>query len=864
MIKLNGGGICDHEVGAGKTLTMCIAAYEMKRLGLVNKPMIIGLKTNIHEIAKTFRTAYPNAKVLYPGKDDFTPENRVKLFNDIKNNNWDVVILTHDQFSKIPASPEIQERIYQQEIDDIDENLAAYEEQGGEVSKWILRGLERRKENLEAKLLDLKDSLEGKKDRITDFQQMGIDHLFIDESHFFKNLMFNTRHARVSGLGNPDGSQRAMNLLLAIRTIQDKSGKDLGATFLSGTTISNSLTELYLLFKYLRPNELEKQDIPCFDAWAAVFAKKTTDFEFSVTNQIIQKERYRHFIKIPELANFYNEITDYKTAEMVGIDRPRIDEQLIHTPPTPDQEEFIEKLIQFAKTGDATYIGRPPLSESEEKAKMLIATNYARKMSLDMRLISSRYEDHPENKASVCAAKIAEYYFKFNQDKGTQFVFSDLGTYKPNEWNIYSEIKRKLVEDHNIPANDIAFIQEAKTEAKRRQLQADVNAGKVRVVFGSTQKWGTGTNAQERCVAIHHLDIPWKPNELEQRNGRGGRKGNWLAKEKNGNKVDTFIYAVERSLDSYKFNLLKNKQLFISQLKNGNLGSRSLDEGGLSEDSGMNFAEYEAILSGNTDLLEKAKLDRKIKALDGERQAYNKGVANATFRLKEIVGSRDHQQEIVAGMRKDLEHFNVVVEKDKDGKALSPITLDGVPSSNIDKVAAKLQFLNENARTGGDYEPIGKLYGFNLYVKTENRIVDNVETRQNKFFVSGEGKVKYSHNSGYLAKDPEKAVTSFVRALEKLPDLIEKHQKKLDDYNKDIPLLEAVVNKKWGKESELAELRKEAAAIDRRIAESLKETPDEIQNQAQDEAATKEASQSKKHYERTGADRSGQNPIPRV
>ncbi len=308
MLKTNGGGICDHEVGAGKTLIMCTAAYEMKRLGLANKPMIIGLKANVFDIADTFRKAYPNARILYPGKNDFNKQNRQRIFNDIKNNDWDCIILTHEQFGMIPQALEIQEAILQKEKDSVEENLEILRMQGAEISRGMLKGLEKRKQTLEAKLQNIQDSIAERKDDAVDFKMMGIDHLFVDESHQFKNLMFNTRHDRVSGLGNPDGSQRALNMLFAIRTIQERSGKDLGATFLSGTTISNSLTELYLLFKYLRPQALEKQGINSFDAWAAVFAKKSTDYEFSITNDIIQKERFRTFIKVPELAAFYAEV----------------------------------------------------------------------------------------------------------------------------------------------------------------------------------------------------------------------------------------------------------------------------------------------------------------------------------------------------------------------------------------------------------------------------------------------------------------------------------------------------------------------------------------------------------------------------
>lgn len=308
MLKTNGGGICDHEVGGGKTVIMCTAAYEMKRLGLANKPMIIGLKANVFDIADTFRKAYPNARILYPGKEDFTVKNRARIFSDIKNNDWDCVILTHDQFGAIPQSAEIQEAIMQKELDSVQENLDVLRKQGREISRSALKGLEQRKLTLTAKLRDIRDTIAERKDDVVDFKMMGIDHLFVDESHQFKNLMFNTRHDRVSGLGNPNGSQRALNLLFAIRTIQERTGKDLGATFLSGTTISNSLTELYLLFKYLRPRALEKQGIGSFDAWAAVFAKKSGDYEFSVTNEIIRKERFRTFIKLPELSAFYGEV----------------------------------------------------------------------------------------------------------------------------------------------------------------------------------------------------------------------------------------------------------------------------------------------------------------------------------------------------------------------------------------------------------------------------------------------------------------------------------------------------------------------------------------------------------------------------
>ena len=851
MLKLNGGGICDHQVGAGKTLIMCAAAYEMKRLGLANKPMILALKANVQEIAQTFQTAYPNAKLLYPGKNDFTPDKRQRIFHDIKNNNWDCIILTHDQFGMIPQSDEIQQKILQDELNSVEENLEVLRQQGHSISRAMEKGLVKRQMNLQAKLDEIKFKIENRKDDAVDFKTMAIDHLFVDESHTFKNLMFNTRHDRVAGLGNSEGSQRALNMLFAIRTIQERMGKDLGATFLSGTTISNSLTELYLLFKYLRPQALEAQNIKTFDAWAAIFAKKSVDYEFSVTNEIVQKERFRYFIKVPELAAFYAQITDYRTAQDIGIDRPEKNEIMHNIPPTPEQEAFIAKLVEFAKTGNAELLGREKLSEREEKAKMLIATDMARKMSLDLRLIDpNRYGDHVDNKASHCAAKIAEYYRKFNEQKGTQFVFSDLGTYKLGEWNPYSEIKRKLVEDHGIPAQEIRFIQEAKTDKARKTLFAGMNEGSIRVLFGSTSMLGTGVNAQKRAVAIHHLDTPWRPSDLEQRDGRAVRKGNEVAKFHADNKVDVIIYAVEKSLDSYKFNLLHNKQLFIEQLKNNRMGSRTIDEGSMDEKSGMNFSEYVAILSGNTDLLEKAKLEKKIAGLESERQAFIRSKSSSRGRLDEVMRTVDGNKELIARFQSDRDLYQSRVQKDKEGNILNPITLKGVEGSDPKRIAAKLAEINEKACTWGEYFNIGTLYGFNLVVKTESSSKDLFDLSQNKFFVMGESGMKYSYNNGKIATDPQLASMNFLNALEKIPGLIEKYEAETEKIAKDIPVLQEVVNGSWKKEEQLKELKTELAALDRKIQLSLKpieqsESPQEdVEMMQNGEGTRKEMEQS--------------------
>ncbi|MCL2312259.1 MAG: DNA methylase, partial [Firmicutes bacterium] len=583
------------------------------------------------------------------------------------------------------------------------------------------------------------------------------------------------------------------------------------------------LSELYLLFKYLRPNELEKQDIVSFDAWAAVFAKKTTDYEFNVTNEIVQKERFRYFIKVPELATFYSEITDYRTAESIGIDRPEKNEILHNIPLTPQQKEFSEKLIEFAKYGDATLLGRGKLDKNEKKAKMLIATDYARKMSLDMRIIdSNKYHDHPDNKTSHCAAKIAEYYKKYDAQKGTQFVFSDLSTYKPDEWNAYSEIKRKLVEDHKIPSHQVRFIQEAKTEKTRKELIEGMNSGRIRILFGSTDMLGTGVNAQKRAVAVHHLDCPWKPSDLEQREGRAIRKGNEVAKMFADNKVDVIYYAVNNSLDSYKFNLLHNKQLFIRQLKNNSLGVRTIDEGSVDEKSGMSFSEIVAILSGNSDLLDKARLDKKIATLLSEKKNYNLTKNETLNKLNTLKFSLSEKKNLLERLIIDQNNYNSRVKVDENGFTINAIKLEGIDSADVKVIADKLHEINNYVITGGQYQKIGELYGFNLLVKTELIKTDELFKSQNLFYVEGNGKIQYNINNGQIANDAKLAVTYFLRALDKIPKLIASYRKETEKIAKDLPILEEIVSTEWRKENELTELKNQHAALERKINLSLK------------------------------------------
>ena len=814
MIKQNGGGICWHEVGTGKTMIMCVAAYEMKRLGLVQKPLIIGLKANVHEIADTFRKAYPTAKVLYPGKEDFTPANRKEVFSKIKNNNWDCIILTHDQFSKIPQSEETMYDIFSEELADVERSLEVLEQSTMRYrSGRMQKGLETRKQNLEAKLAELQMKIDLRKDDTIDFRSMGIDHIFVDECHCYKNLMFQTRHTRVAGIGNAQGSQRAMNLLFAIRDIQRRTGKDLGATFLSGTVVVNALTELYVMFKYLRPRELKRQQVSCFDAWAAIFTKKAADYELNVTGTIKRKERFRTYIKVPELAMFLREITDYRTADMINLDVPDKNVRFLSHAPTIQQEEMIGRLVAFAHSGQWEDLGLDiPQPDNLDKAKMLVATNVARKMSLDMRLLGDKFTDDPNNKASICARTIYDYYVSSNANRGTQFVFSDLATYKPNEWNIYSDIKDKLVA-MGIPADEIQFIQYAKTERARKKLFADMNSGRVRVLFGSTSMLGTGVNAQERAVAVHHLEIPWRPADMEQRNGRAVRKGNTV-KLWGNNTVDVVIYGTEKTLDAYKFNLLKTKQMFINQINNGTIAVRRIDEDAMDEDNGMNFAEFVALLSGNTDLLEKTKLDNKIMQLEKEQAIFKKDRIRAERKIAANREDMTKAESAAARMTQDWEYITSYTG-DRTTRLLN------LAQATAEETGRELHRISKTYRNGA-IGTIGTYAGLNLSVYSEYDMGGTFY--RNTFLVEGVSGLKYRCGiSGALPLGFVESSRYPQAALAKLPGMIEEQRQKIAKLESEIPALQGIIARKWSKADELARLKQECNALQHWIDESMKE-----------------------------------------
>ncbi|NOS93044.1 MAG: N-6 DNA methylase [Cyclobacteriaceae bacterium] len=769
MLLQQDGGIIDHKVGAGKTLVIISAAMEMRRLGLAQKPLIICMKANVADVAKDFRKAYPEANILAPDpQKDFTKQNRQRIFASIVANDWDAVIITHDMFMAIPQSNEIKKEILEQELNNLNDDLKAVSENRS-LSKRVLKGLESRKQNLSVRLMMTEATI--KRDKFSyNFEKLGFDHIFVDESQEFKNLHFTTRHQQVAGLGDPSGSQRALNLELAIRTIQKKKGGDRGATFSSGTTISNSLVELYLLFKYLRPNKLAELKINSFDAWAKMYARKSATYEFSVTNELKMKERYREFIKVPELARFYAEITHVVNDHNLRIDKPEVSHEVINMEPTESQQTYTQKLINFTKTKDPAYVDLA-LSKEEMNAFMLIATNLAKKMSIDMRLINAvNYGFEEEGKIGKLCKTVADEYNDSKPYRGTQLVFSDLGTPTGSSYNIYQEIKRVLVEQHDIDPVQIQFIHDHDSRAKKEQLFKQVNAGEVRVLIGSTKKLGTGVNVQERVIALHHLDIPWRPSDFEQRTGRGGRQGNRMAKEHRNNVVRNYVYAVNRTLDAYQFNILSNKQKFINQIKHSSIDQRKIDEGAFDQDGGMNFGEYVALLSGNTDLLEKVRLEKKVADLERTYQVFLKRKSEAEFYT-------------TLTKREKADKENALTKLEMDAKSLQPHDLEKLPvfingKAIEDKKEAGqllLDVVQQLKHSREDFQ-LASILDFKLHY----------HGAQQKVFVIGPSGMIYNYAEGKLNDNSALAGRYIIDSIKRIPKVIETTRESIEACNKKI------------------------------------------------------------------------------
>ena len=569
MLINNRGGIIDHIVGAGKTLVMQASIMEMRRMGIAKKPMIIALKATVPQMAAEFRQAFPAARILAPTEKDFAKANRKKLLSNIALNDWDCVILSHEQYGMLPHTEDVEAGVFREQLDQLDAAITLLH--GGDttqMTKKQLKGLEKRKKSLEAKMQRL---LDRKVDREFAFENLGVDYLFVDECQQFKSLPYVTTHQNVKGLASPEGSARATALLCAARYLQELHQGDRGITLLSGTTISNSLVELYSLFQYVRPNKMRELGFSTFDAWAANFAECSTELEFNHTNELVMSSRFRTFDNVPELAKLYTEVADVRNDLNLKLPKPKMKVHEVIVPASDALAEIADECAKMCRTKNGRYFGIPDKTASgKDQPWALLATNISTKAAINVKLVDTSLDDGDGGKIRYVCDNVKEIYDKFHEQKGTQMIFCDLGVPGPDkEYDVYNDIINRLVNEYGIPRSEIVDIHVANTDAKKKALFKKVNDGDVRVLIAGAKNGGTGVNVQKRLIAVHHVDMSWNPANITQENGRAARQGNWLAKEHNNDQVEVYYYATEKSLDLYKYQLVSSKQAMIDKFKAG-------------------------------------------------------------------------------------------------------------------------------------------------------------------------------------------------------------------------------------------------------------------------------------------------------
>ena len=636
-----------HCVGAGKTFQMIAAGMESRRLGLAQKNLYVVPNHLTEQWGADFLRLYPNANVLVATKKDFEPSNRKKFCSRIATGDYDAIIIGHSQFERIPLSPERQKSMIERQIQDITFAIAeAKSEDDGK--SFTVKQMEKTKKNLQAKLQKLND--QSRKDDVVTFEQLGVDRLFVDESHFYKNMFLYTKMRNIAGIAQTD-AQKSSDMFAKCQYLDEITGGK-GVTFATGTPVSNSMVELYTIMRYLQYDTLQKLHLGHFDSWAASFGETVTAIELSPEGTGYRaKTRFARFFNLPELISLFKESADVQTADMLNLPVPEAEYINEVLKPSETQQEMVSS---FADRAEQVRNG----NVNPKIDNMLKITNDGRKLALDQRLINDLLPDEPESKVNLCVENAYQVWEESTPDKSTQLIFCDLSTPKTDgTFNVYDDVREKLVAK-GIPREEIAFIHEANTETKKAELFAKVRSGQVRILLGSTPKLGAGTNIQDRLIALHHLDCPWKPSDLEQQEGRILRQGN------RNQKVKIFRYVTENTFDSYMWQILENKQKFISQIMTSKSPVRACDD---VDDTALTYAEIKALATGNPHIKEKMDLDIQVSKLKLMRanhtsQIYSLESDIARRYPAEITAAKER----IAGLKADLAVAKPLLEQDKE------------------------------------------------------------------------------------------------------------------------------------------------------------------------------------------------------
>ena len=810
-ILYGGNTLLAHEVGAGKTFEMVAAAMESKRLGLCNKSLFVVPNHIVEQFGQEFLQLYPSANVLVTTKKDFETANRKKFCSRIATGDYDAIIISHSQFEKIPMSVERQVAIIQKQIEDITLGIQDLKNNNGE--RFSIKQMEKTKKGLETRLAKLNDT--SRKDDVVTFEELGVDRIFVDEAHYYKNLFLYTKMRNVGGIAQTE-AQKSSDLFMKCRYLDELTGGK-GVIFATGTPISNSMVELYTMQRYLQYGELEKRHLQQFDAWASTFGETVTAIELSPEGTGYRaKTRFAKFFNLPELMALFKEVADIQTSEMLNLPVPKANYHNVVIEPSEIQKELVKDLSKRAEK-----IRNRMVDSSVDN--MLKITNDGRKLALDQRLTNDMLEDFEHSKVATCADNIYSIWDKTNDDKSAQLVFCDLSTpHNDGKFNVYDDLKTKLI-DRGIPEEEIAFIHDANTDARKQDLFNKVRRGQVRVLIGSTQKMGAGTNCQDRLIALHDLDCPWRPSDLIQRSGRIIRQGN-----KNP-EVDIYRYVTEGTFDAYLYQLVENKQRFISQIMTSKTPVRFAED---IDETALSYAEIKALAAGNPDIIEKTELDTQVAKLKLLKQNY----LSEKYELEDKV-IKYYPNEIkrlenrIEDMKEDIEVFN---NNNTPDNSFDKMNIKGTDFTERKEAGEKIIEICKSMTNPEPLE-IGEYKGF--------KIILSFDTMDRKFYASMKNNLSYKTE---LGSDPSGNITRIDNVLNGIETRLSSIENNLEDTKKNYESAKKEIEKPFPQEEELKTKSKRLDELNIKL--NLNNKDKEIIDDGND--ISDDSQECKKEYER--------------